>query len=309
VNATLLIIFMALVLDRWLGEPEWLYSRVPHPVKLMGDAIEKLESWLRKWPNERIAGIALVAVMLACSILLGRFLAQWWPVELVLIAALLAQKSLLDHVSAVARGLETSLADGRAEVAMIVGRNPESLDEAGVSRAACESLAENLADGVIAPLFWAILFGLPGIMAYKALNTLDSMVGHKNERYAEFGWASARLDDLANWVPARITALLYCGIGHLGFQKPFAESWRITTRCAPGHRSPNAGWPEAALAAVCDFRLAGPRMYGSTRVDDAWMGEGRDDLGPDDIDRGLEISRYVMNAVAIILGIAAVPAL
>ena len=176
-------------------------------------------------------------------------------------STLLAQRSLVDHVAAVAAGLRAGLAEGRRAVALIVGRDPDRLDAAGVGRAAVESLAENLSDGVVAPLFWGVVAGLPGMLAYKAVNTLDSMVGHHSERYRDFGWASARFDDLVNLVPARLTGAALCLVGGA----PRALGLPVMLRDAPRHRSPNAGWPEAAMAAALGLRLAGPRVYGGAR--------------------------------------------
>jgi adenosylcobinamide-phosphate synthase len=213
-----------------------------------------------------------------------------WIVEGLLISTLLAQRSLVDHVLAVARGLERGLAEGRKAVAMIVGRDPERLDGPGVARAAIESLAENLSDGVMAPLFWAVLGGLPGILAYKAVNTLDSMVGHKNERYRAFGWASARFDDLVNLVPARLTGGLLCLAGALAGHGSLVGSLWIMRRDAPRHRSPNAGWTEAAMAAALGLRLNGPRAYGGVVVADAWMGDGRSEATAADIRRAVRLA-------------------
>ena len=213
-----------------------------------------------------------------------------WLVEAVLMSTLLAQRSLAQHVGAVAEGLERSLAEGRRAVARIVGRDPERLERAAVARAAIESLAENLSDGVAAPLFWGLLLGLPGMLAYKAINTADSMIGHKSDRYRHLGWASARLDDLLNLVPARLTGAVLCLAGALLGWVNARAALRVMRRDAPHHRSPNAGWPEAAMAAALGLRLAGPRVYGGVSVTDAWMGDGRADAAPADIRRGLRLA-------------------
>ena len=304
-DATLIVLFGALVLDRVFGEPAWLYARLPHPVVVMGNAITRLERWLYAWPDKRIAGTVLMAIMVGGSWALGIVLAQFWLIELFLIAALLAQKSLLDHVRAVAVGLRAGLDQGRIELGKIVGRDTASLDQAAIARAANESLAENMVDGVTSPLFWALIGGLPGIMAYKALNALDSMVGHKNEKYQEFGWASARLDDLANWLPARLTGFAYCGLGALFGYQAFGTSTAIMRRCAPTHKSPNAGWPEAGMAAVLEQKLGGPQSYGNQWVNNGFMGEGRSNLGPDDIDQALTLSGWLLNILLISFGLAA----
>jgi adenosylcobinamide-phosphate synthase len=291
----------ALAADALFGEPPWLYRRLPHPVVLIGRAIAGLERLLLDpgagESRKRAAGVLLLAVVAggACLVATAVHLAlrpvpMGWLAEGLLLGTLLAQRSLIEHVAAVARGLRESLPAGRRAVAMIVGRDPERLDEAGVGRAAIESLAENLSDGVMAPLFWAAVAGLPGILAYKAVNTLDSMVGHRSERYRAFGWASARFDDLVNLVPARLTGGIVCLAGALGGRCSLRGSLRIMRRDAPRHRSPNAGWPEAAMAAVLGLRLNGPRAYGGVVVADAWMGDGRSEAGPADIDRAIRLA-------------------
>jgi len=300
----LAVLLGALVVDALLGEPAWLYRRVPHPVVLLGRLIAGLEERLldarASDQGKRLRGALLVLLVVGGAVGVGGALRLalaplpfGWLVEALLMATLLAQRSLALHVAAVADGLERGLAHGRAAVARIVGRDPERLDEAGTARAAIESLAENLSDGVVAPLFWAALAGLPGILAYKAVNTLDSMVGHRNERYRAFGWASARLDDLANLVPARLTGGLLCLVGALGGRGPLGTAVRAMLRDAPRHRSPNAGWPEAAMAAVLGLRLAGPRVYGGTTVADAWMGDGRAEATAQDIRRALALAWLV----------------
>jgi adenosylcobinamide-phosphate synthase len=179
---------------------------------------------------------------------------------------------------------------GRAAVAHIVGRNPEALDEAGVARAAIESLAENFSDGVVAPAFWCALFGLPGIAAYKAVNTADSMIGHRTERHRAFGWAAARFDDLINLPASRLSAV-WIALAAMMLETGAGTAMRTALRDAPLHRSPNAGWPEAAFAGALGLKLAGPRIYGPTRVDDAWMGDGRADANSSDIRRALALYR------------------
>jgi adenosylcobinamide-phosphate synthase len=208
----------------------------------------------------------------------------------VLASTLLAQRSLASHVRAVATGLRHGGLDaGRAAVAHIVGRNPRSLDAAGVARAAIESLAENFSDGVVAPALWLALLGLPGIVAYKAINTADSMIGHRTPRHEAFGWAAARLDDLVNLPASRLAALLLVAAA-----RPWAkgrDAWRAVRRDARRHRSPNAGWPEAAMAGALGLRLAGPRVYGTVLVKDSFMGDGREAATPEDIDQALHLFR------------------
>jgi len=287
---------LAMILDAWIGDPPAVYRRLPHPVVIIGQAIALLERRLldpaAPAATHRFAGVLLVALVLGAASAAGclvvlplRDSTGGWLLEGLLMSTLLAQRSLVDHVRAVALGLRRGLAEGRLAVARIVGRDPDRLDEAGVGRAAVESLAENLSDGVVAPLFWGVVAGLPGMLAYKALNTLDSMVGHRSERYRDFGWASARLDDLANLVPARLTGLLLCLVG--GRPRCCLRTMR---RDAPHHRSPNAGWPEAAMAAALGVRLAGPRVYGGRMVEDGWMGDGDPAAGPEAIERGITLA-------------------
>ncbi len=209
-----------------------------------------------------------------------------------LASTLLAQRSLFTHVRAVADGLaRDGLPGGRAAVSQIVGRNPASLDEAGVVRAAIESLAENFSDGVVAPAFWCGIGGLPGIVFYKAVNTADSMIGHRTERHAAFGWAAARLDDAINLPASRLAALWIVLAATLQRDATPLAAIRAVWRDAGKHRSPNAGWPEAAMAGALGLRLAGPRVYGATRVEDAWMGDGRADASLADLDRALGLYR------------------
>ena len=308
------ILLLALALDTILGDPRWLYRAVPHPVVLMGRAAAALEA---RWNDLALAPGARVRRGLAATLLvtggagaLGWLveiglagLAWGWPLEAVLASTLIAGRSLYDHALAVARGLERDLAAGRAAVAHIVGRDPESLDEAGVARAATESTAENLSDGVVAPVFWFALLGLGGLAAYKALNTLDSMLGYRSARYEAFGKAAARLDDAANWVPARLTAILFVLAAVTLPGADPAGAWRTARRDAPRHCSPNAGWPEAALAGALGFALAGPRRYGGAAVEDHWMGDGRDALNAADIRGALRLSLAAYGVFAALLAV------
>ncbi len=293
-------VLLALLLDAALGEPDWLYRRLPHPVVLLGRLITGLERLLLRPAatpaTKRAAGVALllgvtgsaVATGLALHALLA-LVPGGWVIEAALMSTLLAQRSLVDHVRAVAQGLDQGLARARAAVARIVGRDPEALDRPAIARAALESLAENLSDGVVAPLFWGLVAGLPGMLAYKAVNTLDSMVGHKSPRYLEFGWASARFDDLANLVPARLTALLLLAAAALS-RRDLRSAWRAMWRDARRHRSPNAGWPESVMAGALGLRLAGPRRYGGVMVEDAWMGDGTAEADAASIRAGLGLA-------------------
>jgi adenosylcobinamide-phosphate synthase len=293
---TPLLLAAALLLDAALGEPAWLWRRVPHPAVLMGRALDLADCRLNRGPARRLKGAIALAALVAAAIALGLALsflplAPLWQVFAA--AILLAQRSLSDHVAAVAAALRLSLAEGRRAVACIVGRDTAALDQAAVARAAIESAAENLSDGVVAPAFWFLVGGLPGILAYKLVNTADSMIGHRTPRHADFGWAAARLDDLLNLIPARLTALL------LWLSAPRRGAWAVILRDAPLHRSPNAGWPEAAMAVALDCALAGPRSYGGALRAFPWVHpQGRRDLGPETIDAAV---RLLWRAWAILL--------
>ncbi|MDI7863570.1 adenosylcobinamide-phosphate synthase CbiB [Rhizobiaceae bacterium n13] len=311
----LLILFLALILDRIVGDPVWMWNRVPHPVVLFGKAISALDDMLnrRDLPgsarkrNGVLAIAALVVASLAIGWLVDAALLLLGPIgilaEVLLVAVFLAQKSLADHVAAVADGLRRDgLEGGRKAVAMIVGRDPETLDEPGVCRAALESLAENFSDGVVAPALWYAVLGLPGLFAYKMLNTADSMIGHKSEKYLDFGWASARLDDLANWPAARASILLVAaGAAFTRGVEAARNALRVALRDSGLHRSPNSGWPEAAMAGALDVQLAGPRVYGGTRVSEPMInGAGRDIAGSDDLTAGIAIFQGACSTLAAI---------
>lgn len=269
-------------LDRLVGDPDWLWRRLPHPVVLFGKAVDALDARLnregysqaRRRRNGFVAAAILVGGAAAIGLVLSRVFAMagplGWVLEILVLAVFLAQKSLVDHVRAVADALKgEGLAGGRRAVAMIVGRDPDALDEAGICRAAIESLAENASDGVVAPFLWYLVFGLPGLLAYKAVNTADSMIGHMNARYRAFGFASAKLDDVMNWPAARLTALLFALAAAFRARRSslVGAVMGIVRRDAPRHRSPNAGWPEAAVASALDLSLGGPRRYGELVVD------------------------------------------
>ena len=315
---TLILLLAALVVEAALGYPQRLYALTGHPVTWLGALIAGLDRWLNRedagFAARKAAGIAALAVLL--TVAFAAALALTWlcralgpagllPLAL-LASTLLAQRSLHEHVAAVAEGLESGgLAEGRKAVSMIVGRNPDSLDEAGVSRAAIESLSENFSDGVVAPAFWLGLAGLPGIALYKAINTADSMIGHKTPRHLAFGWAAARLDDVVNLPASRLTALLLVAAAALDREADAGGAWRAVRRDAGRHRSPNAGWPEAAMAGALGLRLAGPRVYGDIVVDDGWMGDGRADATAVDIRRALRLYR---RACGLLWGLAVVGA-
>lgn len=277
-NATLL--FLALILDALLGEPKWLWDRIPHPAVLIGNAIRWADDNFNHGDNRRRNGILLTAALVIGGLVLGNIIGWFGSLPTLIIAAiLLAQRSLVDHVKAVSDALRISIEDGRQSVAMIVGRDTAEMDEPAVARSAIESAAENLSDGVIAPAFWFLILGLPGLLIYKAVNTADSMVGYRTEKHADYGWASAKLDDLLNWIPARLTAALIAAT-HL-----ILDRWHMIHEDAQLHRSPNAGWPEAAMAQAIDVALSGPRSYDGTMEDFPFVNEdGRKSIGPNDID-------------------------
>jgi len=284
-TATLLI--PALLLDAALGEPRVLWQRWPHPAVLMGRAVALAEHHLNRGGARRARGVAAMAGLGAGALGLGWAIhlpPDFGLTEVLLAAILLAQRSLVDHVQAVGDALRLSLADGRRAVARIVGRDTAAMDAPAVARAAIESAAENFSDGVIAPAFWFLIAGLPGLMLFKVTNTADSMIGHRTPRYEQFGWAAARLDDLLNLIPARLTALLIA-LCHGRF-----DAATPILRDAPLHRSPNAGWPEAAMAVVLNVSLSGPRSYNGEMRDFAPVfPEGRNDPGPDDIDAAVRV--------------------
>lgn len=279
-SAALLI--PAMLLDAALGEPKLLWSRYPHPAVLMGRAVGWADARLNHGPARRLKGAAAMAGLGGAALLLGwliHLIPDCGVLEIVTVAVLLAQRSLVDHVRVVADGLRMSITEGRRMVARIVGRDTAAMDGPAVTRAAIESAAENLSDGVIAPLFWYLIAGLPGLLLYKITNTADSMIGHRTPRHEQFGWAAARFDDLLNLIPARLTALLIL-LSHGRF-----DATRIILRDAPLHRSPNAGWPEAAMAVVLGISLSGPRSYNGEMRDFPWVyPEGQRSPGPAQID-------------------------
>ena len=308
------VVLAALLIDAAAGDPPWLYRRVPHPVAMLGKLVEFAERFLYaaspRWLCV-LGGVTTVAAVVGAGVAAGwsidRFLVErWthgWVLEAVIASTLLAFRGLHDHAGAVADGLDRSLAAGREAVSHIVGRDPASLDGAGVARGAIESIAENFSDGAVAPLFWYALAGLPGLFAYKAVNTLDSMIGHRTERYRHFGAAAARLDDLVNWLPARLAGLYFVAAAFLLPGANGGGAWRVMLRDAGRHRSPNAGWQEAAVAGALGFALAGPRRYRHETVDDAWMGDGRDRLDAGDIRRSLHLYITAGTLVALTLAV------
>lgn len=299
---TLFVLVGALALEATFGYPDWLYQRIGHPVSWIGRLISVLDRRLNI-ENESAAarrnkGILALGILIVAT----GFVA--WAIEhifdrvafgaffvVLLASTLIASRSLYNHVEAVARALDQyGLDDAREAVGRIVGRNPKTLDAHGVARAAVESLAENASDGIVAPVFWFALFGLPGLVVYKAINTADSMIGHRTPRHEAFGWASARLDDLVNLPASRLTALLFAFASVFTPGASVAGTLETVTRDASKHRSPNAGWPESAIAGALGLKLNGPKIYGETRVEDAYMGDGRRDVTADDIHAALRLT-------------------
>ncbi len=323
-ETNLLLLAAALLVEAAFGYPKGLSARIGHPVVWIGALIERIE---RRWnrptlpdPRLRLNGACCVLTVLFVSggiaILLHAAavgIAAWWIAGLglgALASALFAQRSLHEHVGAVGEGLTFGgLPEGRKQVARIVGRDPETLDEAAVARAAIESLAENFSDGVVAPAVWCAFLGLPGVVAYKAVNTADSMIGHKSERYRHFGRFAARLDDLVNLPASRLSAgwIVLAAMTMPGASP--SGAFRAVRRDACRHRSPNAGWPEAALAGALGLRLGGPRHYAAGLVEDPWMGDGRATATVDDIEQALRLYRractiQTVAVVALFLAIA-----
>jgi len=296
------------------GYPQALWRAIGHPVTWIGRLIAAFDRLLNRDTADaywrRGAGIAAILLLLGIvgtiAFIVEHELLRL-PFGLIAVAVvastLIAQRSLHRHVADVADALERhGLATGRVAVAKIVGRDPQALDAAGVARAAIESLAENFSDAVVAPVLWMAIAGLPGAALYKAINTADSMIGHRTPRYEAFGWAAARLDDLVNLPASRLSALLLVAAAALNKTASAAAAWRAVLRDASRHRSPNAGYPEAAMAGALGLSLAGPRVYSGVTIDDATMGDGRRDATAADIRRALTLYRY---ADAILLALVA----
>ena len=294
---TLTVALVALAVDALIGWPDWLYRRIGHPVTWLGRLIGALDARLNRGRSLILRG-GLAVLVTAAAALLPALLLTLWLAPLpggavalgVLAWPLVASRSLHDHVAAVARPLQVGdVAAARQAVAMIVGRD---LDDrpAPIARAALESLAENASDGIVAPVFWAAVAGLPGIAAYKAINTLDSMIGHMSPRHALFGRVAARLDDVVNLPASRLTAILFL----LAAPPNRGRALRVVRRDAGRHRSPNAGWPEAAMAGALDVRLSGPRSYHGVETPEPWLNEGAPDPAPRDLLAGLRLYRRSM---------------
>jgi adenosylcobinamide-phosphate synthase len=303
------VTFLALLIERFTGYPDFLTRRIGHPVQWIGALISGLDARFnpQSKPGSRLAGIAALLVLLIISgglaVAAAIFLRQFpygWIAEAIISTPFLAQRALADHVRAVADGLDRSLAEARGAVSRIVGRDPEMLDRSGIARAALESLGENASDGVVAPAFWLALLGLPGIVLYKAVNTADSMIGHRSPRYLNFGWATARLDDLVNLPGARLTALLLAIAALFSSRTSAKAAFTAMMRDAHRHVSPNAGWPESALAGALGVKLGGPRSYGGRPVDLATMGDGKSELDANDIRDGLSLYGLALSLLALL---------
>ena len=303
-----------MLIELCVGYPATLHRAIGHPVTWMG----RLIAWLDRALNRetatpqarRAAGVMAVLILLAIVGVLA-FLVQSALLRLpfgifaaaLVASTLVAQRSLHRHVADVAAALETDgVAAGRKAVAHIVGRDTEKLDAAGVARAAIESLAENFSDAIVAPAFWMAIGGLPGAALYKAINTADSMIGHRTPRHQAFGWAAARLDDLVNLPASRLSALLLVAAAALSGNRA-GTAWRAVRRDAGKHRSPNAGYPEAAMAGALGLSLAGPRVYGGAPVEDAFMGDGRREAEAADIRRALALYRAADAILIVLLGV------
>ena len=299
---------VALAIDAVLGWPERLFGLVGHPVTWLGRWIGLLDvAWNRDSDPSlfrRATGAAAALVVIALPVALawivqGQLTTAWSRIVVAGILAwpFVALRSLGDHLTAVARPLKAGdIEAARSNVSHIVGRDPASLDEAGVARASIESLAENTSDGIVAPVFWGAIFGLPGIVGYKAINTLDSMIGHRTPRHEAFGWASARIDDAANFIPARLTGALFVALAkrpHLAMSCMMRDAGR--------HRSINAGWPEAAMAGALGVRLSGPRVYHDQIANEPWLNEAARDPLAADIGEALRLYRRAMLLLAVLL--------
>jgi adenosylcobinamide-phosphate synthase len=309
---------LALLIEDAFGYPDWLAQRIGHPVAWIGRLIETLDLRLNRESDDparrRAAGVLALFIIIAitgtAAFLIARgllFLSFGLVLVAVLASTLLAQRSLYAHVERVVAALEDEeLEAARSAVSHIVGRDTAALDEAGVARAAIESLAENFSDAVVAPSFWMLIAGLPGAAIYKAINTADSMIGHRTERHQDFGWAAARLDDLVNLPASRLTALLLIGAAYFTESASPLHALEAVKRDASRHRSPNAGYPEAAMAGALGTAIAGPRAYEGVVLDDAWMGNGRSAVTASDIRAALSLYRRADTILIAIVALVAI---
>lgn len=277
-------LILAMILDAVLGEPRWLWDRLTHPAILFGRVIGWGADKYNFGVGRFTKGLILILVLSALAWCTGLILAQFGPVlEIIIAAILIAQKSLICHVAAVARDLRYGAVSGRKSVAMIVGRDTRDMNKPQVARAAIESAAENFGDGVIAPIFWFAIGGLPGLLVYKMVNTADSMIGYRTAEFEQFGKAAARLDDVLNWIPARLTALLIAMVGGVTDVTAIRSDAHL-------HRSPNAGWPEAAMARALNVALSGPRSYDGQMQDFPWVNStGDKNIGSAEIDAATNV--------------------
>jgi adenosylcobinamide-phosphate synthase len=308
---------LAVLIEKFVGYPDGLFRLFGHPVQWIGDLISWLDKSLNTKPQDELEGLLRGGCALAVLLLATAFPAYMlqdilngfyggWLVNTVIATAFIAQKSMREHVVDVQHAVSSSVEAGRNAVAKIVGRDTASLDESGITKATLESLAENTADGIVAPVLWYALLGLPGIVAYKAINTADSMIGHKSDRHMFFGFCAAKLDDFVNLPASRLTALLFAGAAALSNLSDGKRSIIVAWSDAAKHRSPNAGWPEAAMAGALGLRFGGPRAYDDGRVDLPWMGDGREHMTRADITNGLKIyDRALWIMLALLVGLAA----
>ena len=297
------ILLLALTIDAIIGDPKLIYRSIPHPTQIMGWIINLLDNRLNDELDDdksrQIKGVSLVIIILVLAFSIGlgivfllSFVPYGWILEAIILSTLIASRSLYHHVLAVARDLQSNnIENARSKVGKIVSRDTKNLDNHGISRAAIESLSENFSDGVVAPIFWTALFGLPGALTYKMLNTADSMIGYKNDRYLKFGWATARLDDLINFIPARLSALLLFFAAFIWGRNEAKRSWKAIKQDARKQLSVNAGYPESAMAGALNIRLAGPRDQGEQKLAIDWIGVANEgstaDATDEDINKGL----------------------
>ncbi|MBI0168974.1 MULTISPECIES: adenosylcobinamide-phosphate synthase CbiB [Bartonella] len=309
------VLLLALLIDRSIGDPDWIWRKVPHPVAAFGAGIKWFETRFnrksmsprrRKW-----FGIIAILILLLASFVVGLFIHKLLLglggagviIEALVASIFIAQKSLVDHVGKVEQAFKQgSLAEARSAVSLIVGRETKNLDESAICRAAIESLAENSSDGVVAPVFWFLILGLPGLFCYKLVNTADSMIGYENERFKDFGWASARLDDVVNFIPARVTAFIVILTSGLFINwKAAAKALEVVKKDARHHHSPNAGFPECAFAGALDVKLLGPRIYSGKAVDEPFQNDSGTMAGPADIYRAIRLFKRLMDVLFLII--------
>lgn len=306
-------LLLGFLIESFLAWPAPVFQIIGHPVTWLGRFITLLEAKLNKVNRPHftlnLLGGAMVCIMLAGSVIpaiwISKSLPEGWVGVLIgglLAWPFLAPRSLYDHVIAVAKPLgKGDMGAARQAVSMIIGRNPNTLDGAGIARGALESLAENTSDGIVAPVFWGLVFGLPGLVGYKVINTMDSMIGHRSPRYEHFGMVAARLDDVVNLIPARLTGVMFALVSGR-----FLRSVRVMVADARQHRSPNAGWPEAAMAGALDVRLSGPRIYGTTLTNEPWLNGSGPDPDALALARGVALYVRTMAVLAVILGLFAI---